>query len=263
MDTKDTNYWDQLGRDWSKSDTQRLWRVHSDKVNGQLVKRWLCPGLRTAILKTDLFDEACSAGFISSFSPSFHTVYGVDLSQYIAAIAKSRNPEILISCGDIRELPYFQNRFDAVVSNSTLDHFASKADIEISLREIVRVLRPGGELILTMDNIVNPIIMLRNLLPFRWLNRLGIVPYFVGKTLGPGRLKSILENMGMDVIGTEFVLHCPRVTMVFLAKHFQTRGSLKFQERFLNFLMYFEKLARWPTRFLTGHYIAVHASKKI
>ena len=73
--------------------------------------------------------------------------------------------------------------FDLVVSNSTLDHFARADDITIALREIQQVLKPGGRLILTLDNPSNPVVRLRNALPFAALNQMGLVPYFVGATL--------------------------------------------------------------------------------
>ncbi len=66
------------------------------------------------------------------------------------------------TCGT---LPFPDGAFDRVFSNSTLDHFDSRDDIREALRELARVLHPEGELLLTLDNLANPVVRLRNALP--------------------------------------------------------------------------------------------------
>ena len=124
------------------------------------------------------------------------------------------------------------------------------------------MLRPGGQLLLTLDNPANPVVALRGVLPFRLLNRLGLVPYYVGATLGPRRLGRILSQVGLDVGEITAVMHCPRVLAVAMAGLLEKRASAKTQRCFLRLLIAFEHLASWPTRFLTGHFVAVRASKR-
>ena len=45
------------------------------------------------------------------------------------------------------------------------------------------MLKPRAPLILTLDNAANPLIAIRNALPFAMLKRSGVVPYFVGARL--------------------------------------------------------------------------------
>ena len=54
-----------------------------------------------------------------------------------------------------------------------------------AIKELVRVLRPAGKFVLTLDNPMNPMIWLRNGPLLKILSRTGIVPYQVGTTLGP------------------------------------------------------------------------------
>ena len=161
---------------------------------------------------------------------------------------------------DVRSLPFADGSFDAVISNSTLDHFTHARDITAALEELHRVLTPRGRLVLTLDNAANPAIALRNALPFTWLARLGLVPYFVGTTLGPTMAAAVLERIGFRVIEVTAILHCPRVLAVPLARLADTAGS-RWAPRLLRALAHFEHAERWPTRFRTGHFVAVLSEK--
>ena len=162
---------------------------------------------------------------------------------------------------DVRHLPFADGAFDSIVSNSTLDHFESLDDLSISLQELFRVLRPGGQMILTLDNLSNPIILLRNWLPFPLLKRLKIVPYYVGVTLRANRLEALLNDSGFEVVEVDAIMHCPRVLAVMMARWVEKHTSLRTQRSLLRLLMAFERLSRLPTRFLTGYFVAVKATK--
>ncbi len=55
------------------------------------------------------------------------------------------------------------------------------------------------------------------------------------------------------------MLHCPRVLAVVVADQFEQRASARAEEHFLDALLRFEALEAWPTRFVTGHFVAVRA----
>ena len=61
------------------------------------------------------------------------------------------------------------------------------------------MLRPGGTLVISLDNPANPVVGVRNLLPARLRYGSGLVPYFVGATAGPWRLPRLLDAAGFDV----------------------------------------------------------------
>ena len=77
----------------------------------------------------------------------------------------------------------------------------------------------------------------------------GIVPWL---------LASGAHVTGLDVVETTAVMHCPRAIAVAVAGPME-RLSRSWQESFLRHLQAWERLERWPTRWLTGHYVAVHA----
>lgn len=241
---------------------QRLWRAHSDSVNKALVARWRPAGQMNTLLKTDLFDEAISDGLSTLLSSLAKRVFYMDSALEVHEMAKGRYARLQTIGADVRDLPFPNGTFDGIVSNSTLDHFESLDDLSVSLQELFRVLRPGGQLILTLDNLSNPIILLRNWLPFPLLKRLKIVPYYVGVTLRTNRLEGLLKDLGFEVVEVDAIMHCPRVLAVTIARYIEKYTSLRTQRSFLRFLMAFEGLSRLPTRFLTGYFVAVKAMRR-
>ncbi len=123
------------------------------------------------LLKTDLFDEALTTGL-------YPLLVGTSASRLrrrhllfdLASRGRTQRPSASRP-GRCALLPFADGAFGGIVSNSTLDHFASTADIVSALAELYRVLRSGGRLLLTLDNLANPVVALRNALPSRLLNR--------------------------------------------------------------------------------------------
>jgi len=240
----------------------QLWRAYSDAVNTAFLTRFLPKRQIDCLLKTDLFDEALSDGLYPHLSHQARSVVGIDLSMPTVQTAGSRYPDLRALAADVRCLPFADNRFDVIISNSTLDHFKSRGEILASLRELNRVLRNGGQLLLTLDNLANPIVALRNALPFRLLNRIGLVPYYVGPTFGPRGLLRVLRQAGFDTQDVVALMHSPRAIAVALARLFEKYATPETHRRFLRFLLGFEHLSRCPTRFVTGYYVAAHAKKR-
>lgn len=263
MDPENTSeeYWDGISQAFNLAGAQALWRAHSDRVNSRLLTDWLGDRDRAELLKTDLFDEAVSPGLFPCLQRHATHVHGIDISGDCVAAARRRYPDLQAMTADVRDLPYADDRFDCIVSNSTLDHFRERQDIDTALQQFWRVLKPGGELVITMDNLLNPVICLRNVLPFSLMEKLGLVPYFVGHTLTPGGLKRTLHEAGFQSVETRCILHCPRVLAIpvseVVRKHCRTEG----QQRFLSLLMKFERLANWPTAGISGHFAAALAIK--
>jgi O-antigen/teichoic acid export membrane protein/ubiquinone/menaquinone biosynthesis C-methylase UbiE len=249
-------YWEHVGAEWQQSQPNKLWRTHSDAVNRAWLAAWWPERRVERVLKTDMFDEAVGEGVYRLLVSRARFVTGIDIS-----LTTLRAARIGIGA-DVRQLPFGNGVFDVVVSNSTLDHFETAEELAGSLRELSRVLRPGGELLLTLDNPLNPLVAIRNLLPFALLHRLRLTPYQVGVTCGPARLRRMLRETGFEVGEVGALLHCPRVFAVRLAGGVQHSGNAARQQRFLTGLMKWERLAHWPTRWLTGYFVAVKAVRR-
>lgn len=254
------SYWDAVGEQWEAERPQRLWRAHSDAVNGALLERWLPQIPDGRVLKTDLFDEAVGHGLHDRLAAHARAVYGIDVSLVTIRRARDRNPGLTSVQADARHLPLAAETFAAAVSNSTLDHFRGSVDLVRAIAEIRRVLAPGAALVLTLDNRANPIVALRNRFPYRVLHVLGLVPYRVGYTVGPWRLRRMLAEAGFEVLEIGAVEHCPRVLAVAACRLLEKSGPAA-QKRFLRALLAFERLGRWPTAPWTGHFVAALARR--
>jgi SAM-dependent methyltransferase len=261
MNQQEGQYWEAIGLDWSRTRPDGLWRDHCDAIHRRWLARWL-PELPCAVLlKTDLFDEAVADGLCRTLQSHARTVVGMDLSLSTTRAVRARAPEFAVARADVRSLPFAGNAFGVVVSNSTLDHFHTPDEFIASLREIYRVLEPGGRLLLTMDNPVNPLIALRNALPISLLNRVGLVPYYVGVTFGPRQLRALLVQAGFKVVETGAIMHCLRVLAVPVSRVLRRLASPSVERGWLRALMHCEGLARLPIRFVTGHFVSVLATK--
>ncbi|HEY7472599.1 MAG TPA: methyltransferase domain-containing protein [Gemmatimonadota bacterium] len=255
-----TAYWTSVGDSWSRRRPQRLWRAHSDAVNRALLARWL-PRACGRLLKTDAFDEAFGEGLIGG-APRAEDVWLIDLSATILAEARRTRRSSKAIVADVRRLPFPTGFFGTVVSISTLDHFDGRGDIEASIAEIHRVLSPGGCLIVTMDNPRNPVVALRNRLPWGWLNRVGLVPYYVGTTLDSRSLVETLERAGFDVTDVDALQHVPRAPTVAAAAVVSRLGWGGAERAFLAAVGSFERLRGRASRFRTGYFVAARGIRR-
>lgn len=75
--------------------------------------------------------------------------YGIDISEELCRVAKKENPSAYIVQGDAEALPYENSTFDFVFSTGSFEHVV---DIQKAIREVSRVLKPGGIFIITVPN---------------------------------------------------------------------------------------------------------------
>ena len=69
-------------------------------------------------------------------------LYGIDLSEKMLCVAKSKLPEqVKLLLGDSESLPFPDNTFDVVYCNDSFHHYPAPQNVP---REVYRVLKPGG-----------------------------------------------------------------------------------------------------------------------
>jgi SAM-dependent methyltransferase len=263
--------WAEMAPVWLDGAPVGLWRRHADAMNVALAERWL-PGPLGELLKTDLFDEAVAEGLLPSLRERAARVVGVDVEPEILGAAATRLPGVEVVAADVRRLPFDDAAFDTVLSNSTLDHFPHPREIHVALRELARVLRPGGRLLVTLDNPANPVIAVSKVLPRASVNRLwsrlggrtakiGLAPYVVGATLSPARLRRALLAAGLRPVASDTLVHAPRAVAVVVGSRLERAASRSAQDRFVDLLGAFERLRGTPVGHVTAHFHAVLAVK--
>lgn len=238
-ETAERAYWDTIA-----DQPDRLpggWRRHARAQHLDLVERWV--GAPTGRwLKTDLFEERDHDRAVLPHLPSAAWV-AMDLSPEVVRRGGAARPV----AADVRRLPFPTGSFDGVLSTSTLDHFDRPQEIVRSLVELERVLRPGGLLVLTLDNPGNPLVRARNALPPALARRTGLVPFSVGATFGEAEGRRALTGAGFDVVDTTHLLHAPHVVGTRLAawRWYEHRVLPRFAR------LSHTRTARW-----TGHFVA-------
>ena len=256
-----SQYWDGVAAEWQRAKPQQLWRAYCDVLHAGLIGRWLPTDSVERLLKTDLFDEVMSQGLYPVLAAAAREVVGIDMSVGMASGAKSRYAALVAVGGDVCRLPFADGSFDVIVSNSTLDHMDSMELVEQGLAELQRVLRPGGRLLLTLDNLWHPVVALRGALPERLLQCLGLVPYHVGVACAPPRLRRMVRAAGFDVLEVKPLMHCPRLLGVWCGAILDRLAPAGARDPYVRSLMAMERLASAPTRFLSAHFVAVRAVK--
>ena len=176
-------------------------------------------GLR--ILKTDLWDEAKNTRILLWASRQGARAYGIDISEPIVRQARdafqttpAARHRLLPSVGDVRELPFRDGSFDAIYSMGTIEHFD---ETERAVREMARVLKPGGRAIVGVPNRYDP--FLRPLF-VSVLHAAGLYGYGFEKSYSRSGLKRMLEKAGLDVVAETAILFIPGwLRMLDLACH--------------------------------------------
>ncbi|WP_031500858.1 class I SAM-dependent methyltransferase [Bryobacter aggregatus] len=257
---REKEYWEDHLTDKARMGPQEEWLRYSRETYAAWVRQYLSGGER--VLKTDCFEEIRGTEIVDALTERYGQVVIGDLAvpalQQAAHLCK--DPKLNWVQSAAQNQPLADASFDAVTSFSTLDHFRSVEEISQSLRDLARLTRPGGQLLITLDNDANPLISIRNLLPNKLLCRLGLAPYEYGRTLGPQAFRAALEDSGWRVKTFTSVIHQPRVLAVAMSRFCNTGGLLT-PCRYRLILHPFEMLGRLPTRMLSGYFLLAHCHR--
>lgn len=143
-----------------------------------------------------VLDAGCGAGgpAMETLAAAHHVV-GLDISREQLSLARERVPGAELALGDLANLPFDDDTFDAVISYHAIIHVPREEHADV-LDEFRRVLEPGGRLVVTMGTA-----------PFEdenddWLE--------TGETMswsfyGPEKNRELVSDAGFEVESVEVV----------------------------------------------------------
>jgi len=154
-----------------------------------------------------VLENGCGVGrYLEHLTSHVGSIIGLEYDPERAQQAYQRSPYMVIAAGE--ELPFEPQAFDAILSHEVLEHVR---DDRRSIKEMVRVLKPGGVILLFVPNRGYPFethgffwhgryhfgnIPLINYLPSRWRNHLA--PHV--RAYSAGNLEQLFVKLPVRVI---------------------------------------------------------------
>jgi len=138
-------YWD---RHWkTKKFRESVLVGGTDHFVSPITKKFLPP-----YQSTKLLEGGCGRGnYVYSLARSGYDVYGIDYAKETVRLVNRHFPELKITAGDVRKIPFPDKYFDGYWSLGVIEHFFDGYD-QI-LAEMERVIKPGGYLFLVFPYI--------------------------------------------------------------------------------------------------------------
>jgi len=229
------------------------------EVHLEWIRRHVPAERMAALLKTDCFEEAHGHDeLLFSLPVPAGLKIGIDIDACTAHLAACRRScaSSRFASADVRCLPFATGSFDLVLSNSTLDHFERACDLAISVRELARVLKPGGLLLITLDNPQNPLYRI-----FRSASRWCGLAFRLGHTASRKELATMLEASGLTVLATDWLIHNPRFLSTLLFLTVRRLAPAQSDRIITASLRLFARLGTLPTRPYTAAFVALCARK--
>jgi SAM-dependent methyltransferase len=102
-----------------------------------------------------ILDAGCGTGEVSAKLIDLgHEVWGLDFAEPMIRHVRARFPSDRFWIGDIEHMPFADDTFDAVVCLGVVEYLDSD---EQALREIWRVLKPGGRAVVSTPSAISPL----------------------------------------------------------------------------------------------------------
>jgi ubiquinone/menaquinone biosynthesis C-methylase UbiE len=112
--------------------------------------------LRSVASGGTLLDVGCGTGLlIEEMAPHGYEVAGVDASPGMLEIMRERVPLPAV-CADSTRLPFENDTFDTVLCVAVLHHVADHDAVATTIREMTRVSKAGGRVVIIDHNPANP-----------------------------------------------------------------------------------------------------------
>lgn len=105
---------------------------------------------KNLIFNSPLLDLGCGFGEFAGVFFDKQVEVGIDINMEDLIRAKKTNKHKQLFMADARNLPFPQNKFATVISNSAIEHIPHPEKV---IKEVYRVLKPGGVFIYTVPTV--------------------------------------------------------------------------------------------------------------
>jgi SAM-dependent methyltransferase len=193
--------WGALARDWA---------AYGEQIGLPLQGAALDAAHVTA--GTRLLDAGCGAGLLALLAHLRGAqVTALDAAPTLLAVVRERMPAADVREGDLEALPFADASFDAVTAVNSIFY---AADMAAAMRELARVVRPSGRVVITAWGPPERCEVLADLFsrvaPLMPPPPPGNSPAHPGALSQPGELAAVLERAGLRVVD-EGEVACPVV----------------------------------------------------
>jgi len=147
--SRDTRNFDEVAGEYDESLPAHVVAHYLDKRAAFVAARFPPP--------CRVLDVGCGTGVLAErLHRMGYAVSGVDASAGMLERLRRRAPEVAATHASATALPFGDGEFDLVLTVATLHHIAEPAAVHSALREMVRVVSPGGHVIVWDHNPRNP-----------------------------------------------------------------------------------------------------------
>jgi len=188
------------------------------------------------VLKLDLWNEAYMLPILSKAYGVGMQIYGIDISKEVVEKAHDRFEALNIPhhfvIADMRVLPFEDNFFDYIWTMGTLEHVP---DPEKSIRDMYRILKPGGRAIIGIPYKYDPFGCAFAV----WLgNKLDILPYGEELVFTWPQMKKLVQAAPFKIVGRSGAYFFP--------------WFIRFADMFFNQRLPVLSIPLWPLIWLFG-----------
>lgn len=156
------------------------------------------------LLKLDLWNEVNNTRILEWVIQQGVEIYGLDISDVIVEKAKEIfNGRAQFIVSDIRNIQFPSSFFDCVYTMGTIEHVP---DYHRAIKEVFRVLKPGGTAVIGVPNKLDP--FLRPVLVFV-LDQMGLYPYSPEKAFTYQELSKLMIGSGFKIKETTGIMFLP------------------------------------------------------
>ena len=258
-----SEYWDSIAGKMNSHYVRNPFFQHKQNEVLRLINEWGKNNRDATILKTDLYEEALEPDpLLLNLAKTNGRVWGIDISPQLANMAnwrmRQRRTHLNLCVADVGRLAFKDNKFGLIISTSTLDHFPG---IDVALKELYRVLKPKGVIILTLHNKTNlPVYLMYKLMK---LFRKYPFGYAQG-TYSLWKTKQLMRSAGFGIEDSTAIIHVPPVLPTLINEIYR-RGNNTIAARICQKIVELSEIIGKSDSFLkylTGYCLAVKGTKK-